>query len=83
MPSPIAASDNFSRELFKDGKRLLILTNCRLCGESQIATCYDGSLQEWEGAHGCPCLRPELRPLKRPPSQPFSVTRRLPPLLRG
>jgi hypothetical protein len=53
MPLLAVVSDNFSRQLFKDGERSLILTNCQMCGASRIATSYDGSLQEWESEHVC------------------------------
>jgi len=47
------ASGGFARQLFKDGERLLILSNCQACGKAQIVTCYDGSLQKWESGHAC------------------------------
>jgi len=56
MPLLTAVSDNFTRQLIQEGERSLILTNCQMCGESRIVTYYDGSLQEWEGAHACVAL---------------------------
>ena len=40
-----AASGCFSRQMLKDGERLLILSNCQVHGEAQTVTSYDGSLQ--------------------------------------
>jgi hypothetical protein len=53
MSTLLATSGDFSRELFKDGERVLILSNCRVCGEARIGSSYDGSLQEWESGHTC------------------------------
>jgi hypothetical protein len=52
--TPLSApSGCFSREIFQDGARVLILSNCQGCGEAQIGNSYDGSLQEWESCHVC------------------------------
>jgi hypothetical protein len=48
-----AISGDFSRQLFKDGDRVLILSNCQACGQTRIGSSYDGSLQEWESGHTC------------------------------
>ena len=48
MSTLSVASCDFSRQLFKDGERVLILSNCLVCGEARINSAYDGSLQEWE-----------------------------------
>jgi hypothetical protein len=48
-----AMSNGFSRQLFKDGERMLILSSCQICGEARIASSYGGSLQEWESDHSC------------------------------
>jgi hypothetical protein len=53
MPLLSPASSSFSRQLFKHKERLLILSNCQICGEARIGTSYDGSLQEWESEHAC------------------------------
>jgi hypothetical protein len=53
MARLLAASDCFSRELFKDGAWVLILSNCQICGEARIGSSYDGSLHEWESTHPC------------------------------
>jgi|HubBroStandDraft_6_1064221.scaffolds.fasta_scaffold59209_2 hypothetical protein len=53
MATLLAASGCFSRELFEDGARVLILSNCQVCGEARIGSSYDGSLQEWESTHPC------------------------------
>ena len=38
---------------------LKLRSTCRLCGESQIVSAADGSLQEWQDRHRCP--RPEAK----------------------
>ena len=48
----------FSRQLFEDGERLLIISRCQVCGKAHTASCYDGSLQQWESGHRC-----EFRPV--------------------
>jgi hypothetical protein len=48
-----AASRNFSRHVFNEGERVLILSNCVICGEARISSSYDGPLQEWESGHTC------------------------------
>jgi hypothetical protein len=53
MGTLLAASGFFSRELFKDGGRVLILSSCLLCGEARVGSSYDGSLEEWESGHAC------------------------------
>jgi hypothetical protein len=53
MATILAASCDFSRQLFEDGERVLILSNCQVCGEARIGSSYDGSLQEWESCHAC------------------------------
>jgi hypothetical protein len=53
MSTLLATSGCFSRELFKDGERVLILSNCLVCGEARIGSAYDGSLQDWESGHAC------------------------------
>jgi hypothetical protein len=58
MPMPAAISDGFFRQLFKYGERLLILSNCLVCGEARIGSSYDGSLQEWESSHACAARAP-------------------------
>jgi hypothetical protein len=53
MATLSAVSRDFSRHLFKDGERVLILSNCLACGEARIGSSYDGFLQEWESSHTC------------------------------
>jgi hypothetical protein len=53
MATLSTVSHDFSRQLFKDGERVLILSNCLVCGEARIGSSYDGSLQEWESGHAC------------------------------
>jgi hypothetical protein len=53
MATLSAGSCDFSRQLFKDGERYLILSNCLVCGEARIGSSYDGSIQEWESGHTC------------------------------
>ena len=48
-----AISGGFSRQLFKDGERTLILSSCQICGEARIGSSYGGTLQEWESDHAC------------------------------
>jgi hypothetical protein len=45
------STGGFERQMFKDGERLMILSNCQICGEARIGSSYDGSLQEWESEH--------------------------------
>ena len=59
MATQSAISCNFSRLLFKDGERVLILFNCLVCGEARIGSSYDGSLQEWESGHTCASCSPK------------------------
>jgi hypothetical protein len=44
MSTILAKSGGFSRELFHDGARVLILSNCQVCGEARIGSSYNGSL---------------------------------------
>jgi hypothetical protein len=53
MATLSAVSCDFSRHLFKDGERLLILSNCLTCGEARIGSSYDDSIQQWEASHAC------------------------------
>jgi hypothetical protein len=52
LPSP-AMSSGFSRQLFRDGERSLILSSCQICGEARIGSSYGGFLQEWESDDSC------------------------------
>ena len=53
MSTMLAAPGGFSRELFQNGERLMIMSNCEACGEARIGSSYDDSLQEWESSHAC------------------------------
>jgi hypothetical protein len=53
MAMPSTVSHDFSRHVFKEGERVLIMSNCVACGEARIGSSYDGSLQEWESGHTC------------------------------
>jgi hypothetical protein len=64
MPLLSAVSEGFSRHLFQDGDRSLILSTCHLCAEARIGSSYDGSLQQWEQNHVCVLGDPIIRDRK-------------------
>jgi hypothetical protein len=60
---------DFTREIDKDGERVLILSVCQKCGAETTCSAADGvSLKQWEFSHKC-----EIK------SKPTGVTS-LPPL---
>jgi hypothetical protein len=49
MLSPAA----FTRTLERTGSRLMIRSVCATCGDSELVSKHDGSLQDWEDGHHC------------------------------
>jgi hypothetical protein len=49
MSSPAA----FTHTLERSESRLMIRSACADCGQSQLVSEHDGSLQEWEDGHRC------------------------------
>lgn len=43
----------FTRTLERSGSRLMIRSACAQCGESNLVSKHDGSLQDWEDGHRC------------------------------
>jgi hypothetical protein len=48
----------FSRAPVRAELRLMILSTCLNCGESQAVSSTDGSLEEWENHHRCRDVAP-------------------------
>jgi hypothetical protein len=56
MPEIVAGK--FAHALCLKAGRALIESVCRVCGQSQIVSADDGSLQRWEREHGCSQILP-------------------------
>lgn len=50
---PLDSAEFTRKPAPQPGGRLLVRSTCTQCGEWKVGTYYDGSLQEWEGAHIC------------------------------
>lgn len=47
------SSIDFARNLIRAGDSILIKSTCKRCGESDVVSVMDGSLQIWETGHAC------------------------------
>jgi hypothetical protein len=63
----------FDRRVAQTETRLLVLSVCRNCGSSKIASYYDGTMQEWEAGHLCNGARAAAGAQQRIRSHPPTI----------
>lgn len=62
MPSPLPANSHrtFAHSPVYEASRVMVLSICGRCGDSQVVSWHDGSLQHWEREHICTVKKPFL-----------------------